>query len=108
MLCRRAQSITEYMLFFTAVAFALVAMNTYIKRGVQGTVKSFSNMVGQQEDSELKTAVRETSNIGNTTTYVTSTDNPSRNINREGGERFGFGLTQQTYGSSTTDTETGK
>jgi hypothetical protein len=108
MLNRRAQSITEYMLFFTIVAAAITGINTYMKRGIQGTVRSFSNMVGQQGDAELRTAVKQTVNYGTTTTDVTVSDYPSREIFRNGGEKNSFDLTQYTTATATTYNETGK
>jgi uncharacterized protein (UPF0333 family) len=108
MLSRRAQSLTEYMLFFTVVAFAISGITTYLQRGIKGTVRSFSSMVGQQEDSESKMIVKERVNNTTTVTNARITDNPSQSVNAGGVQGYGFNLTQKTDGTSTTHNETDK
>ncbi|MFH1655291.1 MAG: hypothetical protein ABH954_01615, partial [Candidatus Omnitrophota bacterium] len=45
-----AQSIAEYSLFLTLVAAALLTMQVYMKRGVQGVLKFAADEVGSQEE----------------------------------------------------------
>lgn len=45
---RRAQSTLEYAILIVIVIGALIAMNTYIKRGLQGRFRSASDDIGDQ------------------------------------------------------------
>ena len=45
---RKGQSTLEYTLIIAAVVAALVAMAGYVKRGVQGRVRSSSDQIGDQ------------------------------------------------------------
>lgn len=44
----RAQSITEYTVFITVVVLALLAMQIYFKRGVQGKIRDMINYIGSE------------------------------------------------------------
>jgi len=41
----RGQSITEYTVFITVVVMALLAMQIYLKRGVQGKIKDMADYI---------------------------------------------------------------
>jgi len=45
---RKGQSTLEYALIIAVVAGALIAMQVYIKRGVQGKLKSTADEIGEQ------------------------------------------------------------
>ena len=55
---RRGQSTGEYALVFAIILGAIVAMQTYVKRGMQGRVKDGTDYMAT-----------ETADIGNTTQY---------------------------------------
>jgi len=45
---RRAQSTLEYALIIAVVVGALIAMQVYVKRGIQGRLKSATDDIGEQ------------------------------------------------------------
>ena len=44
----RGQSITEYAVFITVVVMALLAMQVYLKRGIQGKIKDMISSLGSE------------------------------------------------------------
>ena len=48
MLRKRGQSISEYVIVIGIVAAALLLMQTYIKRGIQGVIKASADELGDQ------------------------------------------------------------
>jgi hypothetical protein len=56
MLRRRGQSTLEYAIIIAVVVGALLAMQHYVKRGVQGRYKSASDDMGEQFDPSAYTA----------------------------------------------------
>ena len=48
LLSKRAQSTLEYAVVIAIIAAALIAMQVYIKRGIQGRMKQASDDVGSQ------------------------------------------------------------
>ena len=42
---RLGQSITEYAVFITVVVMALLAMQVYLKRGIQGKIKDMADQI---------------------------------------------------------------
>jgi Flp pilus assembly pilin Flp len=46
--CRKAQSTLEYALIVAVVVGALLAMQVYVKRGLQGRLKSATDDIGDQ------------------------------------------------------------
>ena len=66
---RKAQSTLEYALVIAAVIGALLAINAYMKKGVQGRLKESSDQIGRQFDaSGAYTSAWEAKSSGNTTT----------------------------------------
>lgn len=49
---RFGQSLTEYVILIGIVSAAFLAMNVYMKRGIQGVIKVASDEIGRQEDAE--------------------------------------------------------
>ncbi|MFA5357038.1 MAG: hypothetical protein WC301_06550 [Candidatus Omnitrophota bacterium] len=52
----RAQSVSEYSVFLAIVLVAIIFMNVYVKRGLQGRQKDMVAMPAQQISSVAKTA----------------------------------------------------
>lgn len=82
-----AQSITEYTVFITVVVLALLAMQIYFKRGVQGKVKDMMAYIGtEQYNPNLTTGtsttdrlvVTDSSYIGGVSTTQVSFDQTNR------------------------------
>ncbi len=78
LLKRRAQSTLEYALVIAVVVGALVAMQVYVKRGVQGRLKSAADDIGEQYSPGNTTGTVTVSTITSTTesldSGVTSTE----------------------------------
>lgn len=55
----RGQSILEYVIIIVVVVVAVIALNIYMKRGVEGKLRDSTDQIGQQFD------------IANTTTDIT-------------------------------------
>ncbi|NLE65284.1 MAG: hypothetical protein GX606_05160 [Elusimicrobia bacterium] len=95
----RAQSTLEYAVLVTIVVAALLSMQIYMKRGIQGKLQSSTDDIGDQFEtaetnywkrSESKTVVTETTNgEGTNTDYTCSTTNVT--------ETFTTDNTQTTY-----------
>ena len=54
LLNKKAQSIQEYVIVFGLVVVALISMQTYMKRGIQGAVKDMADQIGFQDKAEEK------------------------------------------------------
>lgn len=54
---RRAQSTLEYALMIAVVVGALIAMQVYVKRGLQGKLKSATDDIGEQYSPGYTTGV---------------------------------------------------
>ncbi|MBN1870029.1 MAG: hypothetical protein JW847_05585 [Candidatus Omnitrophica bacterium] len=50
----KAQVFLEYTIIIGVIVTVLIAMNTMIKRGIQGMVKSVSDQIGAQANAEQK------------------------------------------------------
>jgi len=72
---KRAQSTLEYALIIAAVIGALLAINAYMKRGVQGRLRESSDQIGKQFDASNFTSTRTT--VGGGTTVTTETRDTS-------------------------------
>lgn len=66
---RKGQSTLEYALIIAVVAGALIAMQVYIKRGVQGKLKATADEIGEQYSPGYTTS--------NTVTVTGTTTNES-------------------------------
>lgn len=99
---KKAQTTAEYAILIAVVVAALVAMQTYVKRGLQGRMRDATD-----------TFANTTSNIGSTTQYepyylnqatnVASTTNETENVQAGGAINRGTNATtnregRQTYG----------
>ena len=68
---KRGQSILEYSLIFAAVIVALVAINVYMKRSMQGRLRESSDQIGKQFDPENFGNSWNTQSAGTTSTTET-------------------------------------
>jgi len=75
---RRAQSTLEYALIIAVVVGALIAMQVYVKRGLQGKLKDSADQIGEQYSPGYTTGMIETQTDTTTSESlengVTSTD----------------------------------
>ncbi len=73
MRCRgnyRAQSTLEYALIIAVVVAGLVAMQIYMKRGVQGKLRESADQIGEQFEANNTTVNRTTNRYGTTVQTV--------------------------------------
>jgi len=49
----KAQSVAEYVILIGLVSLALIGMQVYMKRGIQGVVKAASDELGPQENTQV-------------------------------------------------------
>lgn len=68
---KKGQSILEYSLIFAAVIVALVAVNVYMKRSMQGRFRQSSDQIGKQFDPESFENSWQTTSLGTTVTDET-------------------------------------
>ena len=61
---RRGQSTLEYAVIIAVVIAALIAIQTYVKRGVQGKLRSSVDSIGQQYSAGSTTSTYTTNQIG--------------------------------------------
>jgi uncharacterized protein (UPF0333 family) len=79
MLGQRGQSTLEYAVLIVVIIAALIAMQVYLKRGIQGRVRESSDQIGEQFSPGYTTSNRvtfvsanqtEVSGNGSTTTVI--------------------------------------
>ncbi len=63
---KKAQSTLEYAILIIIIIGALLAVQTYLKRGIQGKVKSSADDIGDQYSPDNTKAVKITSTHSNT------------------------------------------
>ncbi len=90
---KRAQSTLEYGILIAVIVAALVAMQVYVKRGIQGRLRQASDDVGEQFSPGYTTGVTSTtSNVAstetisggnNSITQSTSNQNQTRSVNEQ-------------------------
>jgi len=98
---KKAQSTIEYAVIITAIVAALVTMQIYIKRGIQGRMRQSADSIGEQYAPTNTTSDMTTSFSSNsitttnteekdgTTTTTTKVDTPSETQTRAGSETVG-------------------
>jgi len=67
----KGQSVLEYAMIIAVVVGALLAIQIYMKRGLQGRLRESSDQIGEQFDAENTTVNRATTHGGTTTQTVT-------------------------------------
>jgi len=95
---RKGQSTLEYALIIAVVAGAMIAMQVYIKRGVQGKLKATADDIGKQYSPGYTTATV------NTTTNSTTTENlaagmtsSTGNTTQSRNENYDVGIAANEY-----------
>lgn len=101
---KKAQSTLEYAVVIAVVVAALIAMQAYVKRGMQGKLKQSSDDIGEQyspgrtlEDTTVKSDITSEETVtvegGLPTTSITSEQTQYRehsaNVEGEAGEWWG-------------------
>lgn len=105
---KKGQSTLEYALIITVVVGALVAINVYMKHGVQGKLKESADDIGQQFDASgnyssswRRASVGEsnTTEVRDTNTgTITSSIISGENVTRSEYETFGNAtVTEHTF-----------
>jgi len=97
LLSKRGQSTLEYALLIAAVSAALLVVNVYMKKGVQGRIKESVDQVGKSFDPANYTRSWQDASNGLTTTTeardtggnVTSKVSTSETVTRGEYETFG-------------------
>lgn len=94
----RAQSMLEYVTLIAVAVSVLIAMSNYLKRGVQGMVRTVSDQVGDQQNAEQK--FDDAGHLINAVTVTRSTtDKETRE--RVGVVNYIFSDVTQTFSTST-------
>lgn len=79
---RRGQSVFEMSLLLVLIVAALIAMQVYLKRSIQGRLRSNADNIGEQYDPTKTTSDFLTNHISNVTTTTTSSDDTTGGVNR--------------------------
>jgi len=85
---KRGQSTLEYGIVIAIVVAALIAMQVYIKRGVQGRLKQASDDIGEQFSPATSTS-EYTTTIGSTSKETVSAGTTKTEITRGEQKRTG-------------------
>jgi Flp pilus assembly pilin Flp len=86
---KRGQSALEYALVISVAVLALIAINVYMKRGVQGRLKASTDQIGKQFDPNVFTQAWRTTSTGNTVTTESRSVGGNVNSSTSAGERIG-------------------
>lgn len=65
---KKGQSVLEYGLIIAVVVAALLAINTYMKKGMQGKLKESTDQIGRQFEPATFSTAWKTASSGKTTT----------------------------------------
>jgi hypothetical protein len=95
----RGQSIAEYVLVFGVVLAAIYGMSVYMRRGIQGTIKTVADEIGGQSDAEDIDPQRgaKSQTLMDTYSYAAHTTN----INLGGGITTNFSSNTTSSGTAT-------
>ena len=86
---KKGQSTLEYAIIIAVIAAALVAMQTYIKRGVQGKLRSSTDEIGEQYSPGQTTGSYNTTTGSTSSEVVTAAGVTTTNISRGTQNRTG-------------------
>jgi hypothetical protein len=100
---RKGQSTLEYAIIICVVVAGLFAMQSYVKRGYQGKLKSSADDMGEQFDPGSRTSnytLTRDVNAVQTVANQTSTTVQNQTQNKNGGTEFqgAWNNTQNVYG----------
>ncbi len=101
LLSKRAQSTLEYAVVIAIIAAALIAMQVYIKRGIQGRMKQASDDVGSQFSPGYTTSLtRTTTNVDSfENVYQTDQNMAATTTNTDQFQSQITNATVQTFGN---------
>ena len=71
---KKGQSVFEMSLLLVLIAVALIAMQAYLKRGIQGRLRGNADNIGEQYDPARTTSDFLINHVSNTTTTTMSAD----------------------------------
>ncbi len=77
----KGQSILEYAMIIAVVVGALLAIQIYMKRGLQGRLRESSDQIGEQFDANNTQITRTTTHAGTTTQTVKGGETKSETTN---------------------------
>lgn len=90
---QKAQSTLEYAILIFVIIAALIAMQTYIKRGMQGKLRESTDQIGEQYSPGITTSdfttTRDSQSDETVNAGVTSTEINLNTQNRTGWENVG-------------------
>jgi hypothetical protein len=67
---KNGQTVMETAVLFMIIVFAFVAMQVYLKRGVQGRIRASVDQIGGQYDFGATTSESFSNHVSNSTTYT--------------------------------------
>ena len=73
---KKAQTVMEMAVLILVIVAAAVAMQTYIKRGIQGRLRAGVDSIGEQYDPVATTSDFTMTHVSNTTTNTTTVTTP--------------------------------
>lgn len=71
---KQGQTIVETAILLMIIVFAFIAMQTYLKRGIQGRIRANIDSIGEQYDPEKTTSDYTVTHVSNSTTITTSAE----------------------------------
>ncbi len=83
---QKGQSTLEYAMIIAIVAAGLIAMQIYMKRGVEGKMKESTDSIGQQFDADNTVTSTTTNRVG---TSVEQTAGGITKVYSDGGDDLG-------------------
>jgi Flp pilus assembly pilin Flp len=78
---KKGQNTLEYAIIIAVIVAALIAMNAYIKRGVQGRLKSATNDIGDQFSPQTAFGTSNTHMEANSDENITGGAAPTTTVN---------------------------
>lgn len=100
----RGESITEYVVLIGMVTMALIGMQVYLKRGIQGVVKYAADELGRQEDAEID-PTKGTKIDSHSVVYNTQASSQRIRAFTGGSKQTDFSASSSITGTSTYKTE---
>lgn len=102
---KRAQSVVEYALFLMLVASAIVAMQPYLRRGIQSVIKVSSDQLGKQDEGFFDINPKKEFFMINSSDYTSNTSSTQRKRQYTEGKQTADSL---GYEKETTSNETSR
>lgn len=96
----RGQILTEFAILIVVIVAALIAMQTYLKRGIQGRLRASADSIGEQYDPKATLSQFTMRHNSNSTTTTTSEPTTLTTT-----ECIGASCSQTTYPATMTTTQ---